>query len=326
MTTIVPLSELLTRARSLSRERWGRRVTFFLPGMFRLDGFTGRYPAVSLTGARCALCCDHCRGTILSSMFQAADPILLMEYCQRIWEHGCQGVLLSGGCAPDGTLPWETFLDAISLVKERTGLTISVHCGLVDFATAQALKNAGVDQALIDVVGDDETYKRVCHVDFGVERIQAAMQALARAGLPMAPHVVCGLDYGRMRGEMAALEMISRFDVEQLVVVSLMPLPETPMAGVTPPRAEEVARILAEARLRLPGTRISLGCARQRGNRRMEILALEAGVNRLALPSDEAIAHARNLGLETAYQSTCCSVSADLSASTWPHNTPQPAM
>ena len=45
----------------------------------------------------------------------------------------------------------------------------------------------------------------------------------------------------------------------------------------------------------------------------MEMLAIDAGVNRMALPSDEAVEHARRHGLEVRFQATCCSVSGDLS-------------
>jgi uncharacterized radical SAM superfamily protein len=40
----------------------------------------------------------------------------------------------------------------------------------------------------------------------------------------------------------------------------------------------------------------------------MEIMAMDAGVNKMALPSEEAVAHAQELGLEISWQPTCCSV------------------
>jgi len=61
----------------------------------------------------------------------------------------------------------------------------------------------------------------------------------------------------------------------------------------------------------MPDTLISLGCARPRGSRRLEVLAVDAGVNRMALPSDEAVERARSYGLDIRYQKTCCSVPAD---------------
>ncbi len=84
---------------------------------------------------------------------------------------------------------------------------------------ALGLKAAGVDQALVDLVGDDDTLRRVCHVPFGVERVAAALEALQAAGIPVVPHIVCGLDGGRMVGEEHALDLVARFRLEQLVVV-----------------------------------------------------------------------------------------------------------
>ncbi len=113
------------------------------------------------------------------------------------------------------------------------------------------------------------------------------------------------------------MEIISRFDVRQVVIVSLMGIPGTPLWGTPPPGAEEVADIIAETRFKVPEALISLGCARQRGNVLQEILAIDAGVNRMALPSEEAIEHAMSYGLEIRYQRTCCSVSRDLSTENW---------
>ncbi|MFC1819597.1 hypothetical protein ACFLZG_00730, partial [Thermodesulfobacteriota bacterium] len=70
-------------------------------------------------------------------------------------------------------------------------------------------------------------------------------------------------------------------------------------------------------RLTMPDVKISLGCARKRGDIRLEVLAIDAGVNSMALPSEEALEHAKRCGLEVRYQRTCCSVSRDLSRDKW---------
>jgi uncharacterized radical SAM superfamily protein len=111
--------------------------------------------------------------------------------------------------------------------------------------------------------------------------------------------------------------MVSNYDITQLVIVALMRLPGTPMAQATTPGAERVADIIAEARIRLPRVPISLGCARPRGDSRMEALAVETGVNRMALPSEEAVARAEAFGLEIAYQPTCCSVPVYCTTESW---------
>ncbi len=307
----------LKKAGAISRANLGKKVVFYLPGMFSYNGLKGAYPAVSITGAQCALMCDHCQASILAPMPAATSPDELVEMCKRLAAKGCLGVLISGGCDAEGRLPWERFIPAILTIKKETGLYISIHSGLLDAKTARTLKAAGVDQALMDIIGDEATYRRVCHVDFGIERILSSLSALTGARLPVVPHVICGLNRGRMKGEIKALEMVSGFPTEQLVIVSLMPIRGTPFEGIKPPDAEAVADIIAEARFLMPRVRMSLGCARTRGDEAIELMTLEAGINRMALPSDAAIERASALGLDIRYQRTCCSVGADFSNTYW---------
>ncbi|MDQ1335399.1 MAG: Radical core protein [Thermodesulfobacteriota bacterium] len=311
------IEQKLRMTRELSSAHHGKQITFYLPGMISYNGLKGAYPGISITGDHCALMCDHCQAKILVPMPAAMSPDVLFDTCRRFAGKGCLGVLISGGCDRKGLLPWPRFIPAIQKVKEQTGLYISIHCGLLDADTAMALKEAGVDQALLDVVGDDETYQSVCHVDFGISRIVSTLEALNRADLPMVPHVICGLYRGEMKSELKALEMIARFRIEQLVIVSLMAIRGTPFEGVRTPDAMEVAEMIIEARRLMPHVRMSLGCARRRGDEEMELLALEGGVNRMALPSDAVIQRAGELGLDVRYQRTCCSVGADFSHSCW---------
>jgi lipoyl synthase len=293
------------------------QMIFYLPGMFVAGGQQGHYAALSITGRRCALMCDHCQGKILATMMPGEDPDALLNRCVQLNDRGFHGVLLSGGCDTRGALPWERFHATIARIKARTGLHISVHSGLVTVEQARSLKAAGVDQALIDVVGSDDTFRRIYHLDNGTGRIRKAMEALEKADLPMVPHIVCGIDYGRIIGERQAVAMISGFRVALVVVVGLMKLSGVPASQVAPPTAEAIAEIIAETRHRLPETPVSLGCARQRGNTRLEILAIDAGVTRMALPSEEAVAHARQRGLRIAYQRTCCSLPPERLSAGW---------
>ena len=307
---MMDFEEKLRQAREISWEKFGKKITFYIPGMFKTDQMRGRYRAVSITGGHCVLQCDHCAGKLLETMIWATTANELVRRCVALYEKGCMGVLLSGGSDAFGALPWAKFIPAIWEIKQKTNLHISVHCGLVDERTAFDLKAAGVDQALLDVIGDDETLHRIYHVAFGIPKIVSTMEALAAAGLDIVPHVVCGLYFGEMKGERHAVEIISHFPVEQVVVVSLMKIPGTPGVTFKRPKAADVADIIVYARMTLPDAAISLGCARERGNRDIEIMAIDAGVNKMALPSDEAVAHAQEMGLKISWQPTCCSVSA----------------
>ena len=304
-------SNLLDKAQSLSWEIHGRRIQCFIPGQMYYMGERGRYPAISLTGTSCALNCDHCHRRLLEEMIPALDPGTLQEVCKRLDEQGNTGILLSGGSDMQGTLPWQKFLESIQWVKQNTRLKISIHTGLIDKETALALEEARIDEVLIDVIGSEETLHQVYHLQEGLEIMQLSLQALAATQIPLIPHIVVGLHYGQIKGEMHALEMVAKHPIATLVVVVLKPMRQTPMDGVQPPKPEDVARFVAAARLRLPQVPISLSCGRPLGEHRVEtdILALKAGVNRIAMPAEEAVEKARKMGLEIEFHKTCCSKS-----------------
>lgn len=306
------LLEKLARAREVSWQHHGKRLEVFLPGMFVAYGERGRYPAVSITGRDCGQGCKHCGGTLLDTMHQAKGAEALLEKGLALWEAGNLGILLSGGNTKGGRLPWEEALPAIRELSQRTGLIITAHVGRIDPDTARRLKDAGVRQALLDVVGDPKTAREILNLPDGLAAQEESLAACQAAGLELVPHVIVGLHGGAIRGERAAVMRVAGFNPRTLVFVVFMPLKGTELAKAVPSTPEEVAELLAWAREVLPQARHHLGCARPRGDwrRRMDRLAVLAGVNALALPSDAALDTAKELGLEVGRFATCCSVAA----------------
>jgi uncharacterized radical SAM superfamily protein len=292
-----------------ARDNFGNDFTFYLPGMIRYGNQRGRYPAVSITGKSCDLMCEHCRGRLLEPMIQVESPEEFLEKGRRLKRAGALGVLLSGGSDRRGSLPWPKFTRAIQRVKKDTDFFISAHIGFPDFQTCHGLKNAGVQQALIDVMGDHNTASRIYHLE-SMKTVENALQSISQSGIPFVPHVVAGLFYGRIKGEYRALDMISRYEPAALVVVMLTPLKGTPMADVAPPSPVEIARLIANARLLMPETPIALGCERPRNKDGLfvERLALMAGATRMAVWSEETVKLAKELGLKPRFQPTCCSL------------------
>lgn len=310
----VPLSledrELFRVAGQTARAHHGREFTFYLPGMIRYGRKRGRYPAISITGARCALQCEHCKGKLLEPMWKAQNPDQLRKMCRIFSEKGAHGILLTGGSDKKGRLPWKFYGKAIKEITDNTALFVSAHTGFVDPCTAKFLKQAGVSQALIDVMGDEETATRVYHLK-NLQHLHTSLEAIKRSGLEFIPHIVAGLYYGQLRSEREALEIIRRYRPETLVIVVLTPLQGTPMFHVSPPSPLEIGRLIAHARLMMPEVPISLGCERPRNRDGwlMEKLALHAGANRMAVWSDCAIQEAKKLDLKPRFQATCCSLS-----------------
>ncbi len=303
------LAEKLAAAARISREKLGDEVVFHLPGMIRYGKERGRYPALSLTGTRCELQCDHCRAELLKPMIAAPTPDELYRKLSALAAGGALGALLTGGSDREGRIDWKPFLPTIARIREETGLILTVHAGLLDLKTAFDLKNAGVSQALIDVIGDEATFSEVFHLKRGAEALRRTLEAIRESGLEFAPHVVAGVHHGEIRGEYRALEIISAFEPSCVVFVVLFPFANTPMAGAKPPTPHEVADLFAYARTLAPETPQSLGCERPRGKDGyiLETLALEGGVNRIAIQSEHAMAKARELNRTARFQKTCCS-------------------
>jgi uncharacterized radical SAM superfamily protein len=268
----------------------------------------GAFPSISITGSSCALKCKHCNGKVLDTMVQALSPEELFGVCAELKKDGAVGCLISGGCLPDGSVPINRFVDTIAKIK-KLGLTVITHTGVIDYSTAKRLKDAGVDAALLDIIGSDETIREIYRLDVNVEDYDRSLRALHESRLPFVPHVLVGLHYGELKGELQALKMVSKYSPSAVIIIAFMPIRGTPMEKVVPPEPEDIARILVSARLLMPETPLALGCMRPKGKHRIntDLLAVRAGVDAIAFPVEEAIQLAESLNLETSFSPLCCS-------------------
>jgi uncharacterized radical SAM superfamily protein len=313
-------NEALTIAQKISWENFGKRIRFYAPSFiyYKTDYYYSSptaFPSISVTGTSCALRCKHCGGIVLNTMYPATTPQRLITLCQELKEKGAVGCLISGGCQPDGSVPLDRFVDAIAQIKKNLGLTIAVHTGVINRESAEKLKEAGVDAALIDIIGSDETIREIYQLDVRVADYEQSLANLNNVGIPLVPHVLVGLHYGRLKGELQALEMIKKHEPSAVIIISFMPIHGTKMENVPPPTPMDIGRVILTARLMMPKTPLALGCMRPKGRHRAETdkLAVKAGVNAIAFPAEEAIKLAEQIGYQISFSSTCCSqVYADI--------------
>jgi len=308
----LPWPELQALAWKTRQEHHPPVVDFAVPGLKRYQtehyqNNARRFAAVSISGSLCKRGCQHCEGRLLLGMLAARTPRALLQLGERLRQEGCRGLLLSGACDDDGAVPLLPYLDAIAGLK-ALGLSVIAHTGLLDRETALGLKQAGLDLALFDVVGDEETYTAVLGLRRAPADCAATLALLAEVGLAVAPHVIVGLHFGQVRGEIAAIEMIAVERPAALVVAVLRPLSGTPMSGLAAPSAGEVGRILAVARLLCPRLPVTLGCARPSGTEKVELerRALLAGVNAISYPDPATVSAAAELGLAPRFREQCC--------------------
>jgi len=305
------LSSLLDAGTLVSKPK---KIHFYAPSFmyYKTSHYRSsptRFPTISVTGKNCALNCKHCEGKILETMHPAKTPEKLFELGAKLKQNGALGCLVSGGCLPNGSVPLKQFIPTLEKIKHELGLTVIVHTGIIDAATAEALKNAGVDTALLDIIGSNETIKEIYNLNVTVEDYANSLRVLHEARLNFVPHVIVGLHNGKLRGELNALKMMACYKPSALVVIAFMPIRGTAMAEVEPPQPTDIARVTATARIMFPETPLALGCMRPKGKHRAEtdILAMKAGVNAIAFPSEEAIEYAENERYELSFSSCCCS-------------------
>jgi len=308
------LEKALEEARTVSQKQFGKKIRFYAPSFvyYKTDYYCSSptvFPSISITGSSCSLKCKHCGGIVLNTMYPAYTSEKLLELCMDLKSKGAVGCLISGGCLPDGSLPLEEFVDALAEIKRELGWTLMVHTGIVSKSVAKQLKEAGIDAALIDVIGSDETIREIYNLDVSVADYENSLQALHGVGIPIVPHVLVGLDYGKLKGELHALKMIANYEPSAVVVIAFMPIRGTIMENVAPPVPSVIAKVLVAARLMMPSTPLTLGCMRPKGVHRAEtdVLAVKSGVNAVAFPAEEAIELAKSLGYEVSFSSLCCS-------------------
>ena len=311
-----PLTALQEEAFRLREAHFGNKLTFSIPGtvsyqddMLPVQG--GCFAAISVTGGHCDLQCAHCKGKLLESMIPAVDPQTFLELTEQLRLNGAHGILVSGGADLNGEVPLEKFIPSIKTLKENDPqFKVIVHTGLIQRETAKKLREAAVDQILIDVIGDDNTIHEVYHLNRKVEDYEETFRMLKEMGHRLAPHIIIGHHFGEIRGEWRALEMVTRIGVETIVLVVLKNLQPDGDNHFKVPKPEEISRISAVARILNPDVPIRMGCIRPAHpwKAAMERGAIDSGINTIAYPLQGTIDYAKEIGLDTKFIEMCCSL------------------
>lgn len=286
---------------------------------YQTEGLSGcgknSFPAFSITAGACALNCDHCQKKILEPMIPATKPEMLDQKVRDlVMLQGLRGFLLSGGSNRRNVINYDRYYPVIEgLKRDFPHLQIAIHTALVDDAAARRMESAGVDSAMMDVIGSQETINQVYHLDRPVEDFEAALAALCATKMSVVPHIVLGLHYGQMLGEANAFDIVARHPIDSLVLVVIMPFYAKPGTFATPD-VHEIGRIFVESRTRIPDRKVLLGCARPAGmhKRITDAYAVMAGLDGIAFPAEGAVAVAEMTGRSFEQEHSCCSIKTGL--------------
>ncbi|MFQ6121307.1 MAG: radical SAM protein [Methanosarcinales archaeon] len=267
--------------------------------------FTHPFTPISLTGTNCELNCKHCNSHYLEHMVDGSKNLYLVaKYLAKTKE----GILLSGGCKADGSVPSYIFSEEIKKIKLDFNLKISAHTGIVNREIAKKLKDYGLDMALVDVIGSDETIKEIYGLNRTAEDYDNTLKVLKNANINLAPHIIVGLHNSTLKGELKALKMVKKYHPKVVVIVVFIPTKGTRGQSLNKPKIEDVISVITTAR-NLMDCPISLSCVRPGGYYRsmLDKYAILSGIDRIAVPSKSAYTICKKLGLEIEEKRRCCS-------------------
>jgi len=91
------LEPILNLAYKVKKRKFGNLIKIYIPDK--------RFPAISITGSECSLHCEHCNKKYIDGMKPIVNNSELKSYLLELYKKDGIGVLLSGGCLPDGSVP-----------------------------------------------------------------------------------------------------------------------------------------------------------------------------------------------------------------------------
>lgn len=288
---------MLPEAKKYCRKMQWTIVYIYYPGK--------RFPSLSVTGKFCALRCKHCMGHYLQHMVPVETPEKLIEFVEKNKEK-INGFLLSGGSTPQGKVPLKKFVDAIKWVKKNTELRVNIHTGIIEREDLEYIKEMSPDHISFDVIGDTSVIERILGLKRSGEDYYDALHLLDSSTLSYSPHVIIGLDYGRIHWEYETLELISTLkNFSNVVLLVLLPTPGTPMENVKI-NEDEVIDVLKFAANKISPEKLVLGCMRPRNMIALEMEAVKLGIKGIVMPSLRTLKYMEEMGIGIERRETCC--------------------
>ena len=258
-----------------------------------------RFLPVSITGYRCWLLCEYCKGRWLRGMVPAETPEKLEKLVERK-AHRLTGILVSGGFTRDGRLPYKPFTRSLQRIRKRyPHLILSMHPGFIG-----SIREAELLAQLIDYADYEVPLTRrqleLMRLPWRTPEDYILDAAMASdAGLRIAPHILLGLPGAPLEEELENLELLLRHLKPHVLVVLYYTEAESDAAKAM----HEIEVVVRRARGRVQS--VALGCMRPLWLRRLDYRLLHL-FDRIASPSPSL---ARLLGVKPLPY--CCAVPLD---------------
>jgi uncharacterized radical SAM superfamily protein len=214
---------------------------------------------------------------------------------------GDNGLLVSGGCDANGSVPVTGYADQIRYAHEN-GLKVNIHTGFMTKEDAERLVAAGVDVFSVDVHQDPAVIRNILNLSVPKSAYSDLLDNIISAGGRPSPHLTAG--FGTEDMVMSA-ELVRSKGISEVTLLVLVPTKGT----VTEDNLISEDAVLDSVRMLMgTGLSVTLGCMRPRVHRDLEIRCIEAGVRKIANPSRGTISWAKENGLKVTEERTCCCI------------------
>lgn len=242
----------------------------------------------SIINARSGKCAEDCVFCAQSSRNQASSPIYPMKTADEIVgaakvaeERGSRRfcIVTSGKKLSDHD--FDTALEAISQIREKTGLQRCASLGELTETRAQLLKEAGLNRYHHNLETNRDFFPHICSTHTYDDRVKT-INFVKDAHIETCVGGILNL------GETSKQRIEFAFELRELNLVSipinfLNPRPGTPLAKRLPISAVEATKYLAIFRLILPKSYIRLAGGRLETFGNQPELPFSAGVNGLLI-------------------------------------------
>jgi biotin synthase len=173
------------------------------------------------------------------------------------------------------------FEQVLEMVRSVKALDLEVCCtlGMLTEDQAQRLKQAGLHAYNHNIDTSEDFYGEIIHTRDFQDRIDTIAN-VRKAGITVCTGGIIGLGETK-EDRIGFLHRLTRFDPppESVPINALVPVEGTPLAGQPPVDPLLMIRVIATARILLPGAMLRLSAGRLDLSREAQMLCFMAGAN-----------------------------------------------
>jgi biotin synthase len=267
----LPFFDLIKRAREVHEKFWP-------------DGKIQLCTLLSIKTGGCSEDCAYCAQSARYKTELESHVLLereeVMKHARAAKENGstrfCMGAAWKG--VRGGTAKFDQVLDIVRDVS-TLGMEVCVTLGELGPEEAAQLRDAGVTAYNHNLDTSPEHYPNIVSTHSYEDRLRT-IRNIQDAGISVCCGGILGLSE-TITDRLRLLEVISNFNPqpESVPINSLMPMPGTPLAENPQVDPFDLVRMIACARIAVPGAKVRLSAGRTRLSNEIQALCFYAGAN-----------------------------------------------